>query len=90
MTEDKEKRKKRILYQTWYRGCKETDRILGRFARQHIEDFSDDELDLMEIIMAEDDKDLFNWITGKEPLPEKYINNNIMELLLSFDVSSSN
>jgi len=87
---ERDKRIKRILYQTWYRGCKETDRILGYFAREHINEFSDKELDMLEEIMAESDRDIFDWLTGKSDIPEKYNNNNVMKLLLNFKLAEKN
>lgn len=89
MRQNREERIKRIIYQTWYRGCKETDRILGLFAREHAHSFADGELDMLEDILNESDSDLFNWISGKEPLPKKYKNNNVMKLLISFDVAEA-
>jgi len=90
MSETREIKIKRLLYQTWYRGCKETDRILGTFAKENIHNFSDDEIARLEEIMLEDDKDIFNWLTEKEPLPEKYKNHDIMAKLMEFDFPSSN
>jgi len=85
---DRDKRVKRILYQSWYRGCKETDRILGWFSRLYIDQFSGDDLDMFEAIMAEDDKNLFNWISGAEPLPAHYHDNVMMQRILAFDVAA--
>lgn len=86
----REQRIKRLLYQSWYRGCKETDRILGYFSRAYLHTFSDAELDAYEEIMNETDKDLFNWLTGTEPLPDVYINNVMMQKILRFDVATAN
>lgn len=85
--ETREIRIKRLLYQSWYRGCKETDGILGHFARAHINDLSDSELDDFEKIMAENDNDIFDWVSGARALPEKYVNNAVMQKILSFDVA---
>lgn len=85
MSSDRENKIKRLLYQSWYRGCKETDRLLGWFAKQYIHDFDDQELTMFEEILNETDKDLFNWITGKEDLPDRYKNNKVMKLVLAFD-----
>lgn len=83
---EREARIKRLMYQSWYRGCKETDRILGHFAKAHLAELNDDELDAFEAILEESDKDLFNWLTGKEPMPEAYQANPIMQRLQDFDV----
>jgi len=90
MGETRENRIKRLLYQSWYRGCKETDRIVGWFAKKHIHELSDAQIDEFEEIMAEDDKDIFNWLTGKITVPAKYDDNSVMKMLLDFDVAKAN
>ncbi len=87
--DEREKRIKRLLYQSWYRGCKETDKILGPFARAYLHRFSDAELDEFEALMAEEDRDLFAWITGKVPVPERYQASVVMQRLLEYDVAES-
>jgi antitoxin CptB len=67
-----EPRRKRILFRCWHRGIREMDLVLGSFADAEIENLSDEELDALERIMAEEDADLIKWVTGEQPLPEKY------------------
>lgn len=86
--EDRAIRIKRLLYQSWYRGCKETDKILGKFARAHIEQLSDADLDDFERILSESDHDIFAWLTGKTTVPDAYKDCRVMEMLLSFDCSA--
>lgn len=83
----REARIKRLTYQSWYRGCKETDRLIGWFCKLHLHDMSDAGLDEMEQILEVDDKHLFNWLTQKEPTPEPYASMAVMQELLAFDVS---
>ncbi len=83
-----EKRIKRLHYLSWYRGCKETDKILGGFARAHLEELKPAELDEFERILGEDDSDLFDWMTGKRPMPEHYQQSPLMQRILAFDVTS--
>ncbi len=80
---------KRLLYQSWYRGCKETDRILGHFARAHLATFSAAELDRFEQLLQEEDVDLFAWITGKKPLPPAYQQCHVMQQLQDFHVPTA-
>ncbi|NBO19140.1 MAG: succinate dehydrogenase assembly factor 2 [Proteobacteria bacterium] len=86
--ETRDVRIKRLLYQSWYRGCKETDKILGRFARAHIEALSADDLDLFEQLMNEDDHDIFAWITGKQPIPTEYKSTPLWKKIAAFDFSA--
>jgi antitoxin CptB len=78
------KRKKRLLYQSWYRGCKETDQIIGGYAKKHIEKMSDLELDELEEILAQNDNDLYDWLSNKKPMPEKMAKNSVMIKLKDF------
>lgn len=45
--------------------------MLGQFAEAEIADLSEEELDELELIMAEEDNDLVRWITGAEAVPER-------------------
>lgn len=82
-----EQKRKKLMYQSWYRGCKETDRIIGTFAKLYLNDFNDDELNEWETILEESDNDLFDWLTGKAPVPEKYAKSEVMQRLTAFDYS---
>lgn len=72
---DRENRIKKLLYRSWYRGCKETDQIIGNYAKANIQNFSESELDELEEILAQNDNDLYDWISNKKPTPE-FMNKN--------------
>lgn len=82
----REKRIKRMIYQSWHRGCKETDVLLGHFAKTYLPEFSDTELDQFEAFIKEDDWDIYAWLTGKLPFPNKH-NNDVVDRLRHFNVS---
>lgn len=67
--EDIEIRRKRLIYRSWHRGTREMDLILGSFADKNVAGFSDAELDEFEALLQLQDPDLYNWITGTEPVP---------------------
>ena len=69
MIETPDIRRKRLLFRSWHRGTKETDLLIGSFAEQHLAAFSEAELDGYEALLEQDDGDLFDWITGRVPLP---------------------
>lgn len=69
---DRKERLGQLFYRSFYRGCKETDILLGEFARTELESLSDTELDLFEQLLDEPDWDIFAWLTGKKEVPEVY------------------
>ena len=77
---------KRLQYQSAHRGCKETDMILGRFAEKYLKDFNDEEVNLYEEFIAQDDWDIYAWVTEKKPLPDD-LKNKVTDLLMKFDFS---
>jgi len=74
---------KQIIYRATHRGSKEMDILLGQFAKQHIKDFSIEELkDLNDIMSIEDNllyELYFNKINNK-----KIVNNKISHKLRNF------
>lgn len=63
MTDDS--RLKRIRMRSWRRGTKEMDLILGPFADSEAAGMTEVELDLYEVLLAENDQDLYPWITAR-------------------------
>jgi antitoxin CptB len=78
-----ELRRKRLLYRSLYRGNKETDLVLGAFARAHIAGFDALELDEYEQILAQGDNDLFDWVAGRAE-PPAALNGPVMRRLIDF------
>jgi antitoxin CptB len=66
---DNNKRLERLRFRSWHRGTREMDLLLGSFADAHLAVFTDPELGQYEAIMEQSDPDLYNWITGTEPVP---------------------
>jgi len=77
-------RRKKLLYQSQHCGMKENDILLGRFAGQNLSTMSDEDLPLFEAIMNESDLDLYNWITGREPLPER-MKQSVMSAIIDYN-----
>ncbi|MEM9106829.1 MAG: succinate dehydrogenase assembly factor 2 [Pseudomonadota bacterium] len=69
---DLDPRRRRILFRAWHRGIREMDLILGQFADQNIDQLTDEQLDTLETLMAVDDRDLVQWVTGELPVPTEY------------------
>jgi len=62
-----------VIYQSWHRGCKETDLLLGDYAKAKVVEFDDAKFSLYKSMIEENDWDLYAWIIGKEETPEKYV-----------------
>ncbi len=64
--ENIEKKRKRLIFRSEHRGIKEMDLILGSFARKHLADFDEVQLNMYDTIIQNNDPDLYNWILEKE------------------------
>lgn len=67
--ESVETRLKRLRHQSWRRGTREMDLILGRFADAELAALGPGDLDAYESLMRENDWDLYYWITGAHDCP---------------------
>jgi len=73
---------KKILYKSNYRGCRETDQVLGSFVKKHIDEFSDSELAALSKLLEEMDVDIWDWINHKKPIP-RHIPKDLIEKIIS-------
>jgi antitoxin CptB len=60
--------------------------VLGKFADRHLAAMTLAELDQFERFLAEEDPDIWNWVTGRDPLPEDQDNELTRRLLASCGV----
>ena len=65
-------RAQKLRYRSWHRGTREMDLLMGSFADAHIATLTPDQLTQYEAIMDQSDPDLYNWITGIEPVPPEH------------------
>ncbi len=73
MIEDRETKIKRLKMRSMRRGIKEMDVILMAYSNAHLDDLSDDTLDLYDEMLEENDHDLFLWVSGQMATPSKYL-----------------
>ena len=73
MTETAEAGLKRMTMRSWRRGMKEMDLILGPFADLHLAELPAAELALYDRLLAENDQEIYTWITGTHPTPAPYL-----------------
>lgn len=65
----REKRLKRLRYQSWHRGCKETDAVLGNYFDVHSHEWDDGFITLYEALLEEQDWDIWQWVAYDEAPP---------------------
>ena len=80
-------RMKRLKIQSWRRGMKEVDLILGIFFETKGTSLSKFELDLYEKLLDQDDQLIFNWISEKSDPPDEFY--SIVQKINLFTQSAS-
>jgi antitoxin CptB len=61
---------KKLQYQSWHRGTRENDLLLGPFADAILPTLAASDLNAYQKMLEHDDADLFAWITGQNPIPK--------------------
>ena len=87
MTDHTETQRKKLRIRAWRRGFKEADLILGRYADAHLDGLNASELDAFEALLDETDADIYAWIIGKAPTPERF-DTSVMAALKEFRVDA--
>lgn len=83
-----EARRKRLIYRSLYTGMKETDLLLGAFARTHLPAFGAEELDQYEHLLdTQEDPLIYAWAIGRDPVPAEY-DTPVMKLLQQFKIET--
>ena len=72
LTEDHPTRLKRLRMRSMRRGTKEMDIILSRYAETKLGVLTDAQLELYDAFLSENDQDLYQWVTGQVPPPDRY------------------
>ena len=73
MAETRETRLKRLRIRCWRRGTKEMDLLLGPYADAPLAALDDAELDAFEAMIAENDQDLYAWISGAAAADARHV-----------------
>ncbi len=79
-------RRKKLLYRASYRGFKEADLLIGGFAKAHLHEMTDAELDEFEALLTLNDRDLYAWATGKKDPPHS-VEGAVLNRLRAFKLS---
>ena len=87
MTETDEMMRRRLIYRASYTGMKETDLLLGQFAKRHLPELDRKSLIEFEELLDAGDPSIFAWVRGDEDVPEQY-NTSVFSLIKQFQVSN--
>ena len=87
MTTDLDMRRKKLLYRASYRGFKEADLLIGGFAKAHLSKMDEADLDVFEALLKLEDRDLYDWATGKRPAPTE-IEGPVFEKIKAFNIAA--
>ena len=77
-------RARRLIYQASYTGMKDTDLLLGHFAKVHLPELDDSELDDFEALLEVGDPIIYAWVMEKEPVPVQY-DTRVFQLIKKFN-----
>ena len=81
---DMSSRRKRLRFRCHHTGMKENDLLFGTFVDRHLHELTDDEVIFLEALLRDNnDLDLYNWMTCKEPVPEAWVH-PVMQMLQNF------
>ena len=76
-------RRKRILFRSLRRGTKESDLVIGGFARAALPDLDDGQLDTLETLLDRPDPELLGWAIGLHPVPAEF-DTDVMAMLKAY------
>jgi succinate dehydrogenase assembly factor 2 len=79
-----ETRRKRMIYRAKQRGWLEVDILLGTWAVENVPKLTPEECDEFEIVLKEETIDIYNFVSGKDPLPEHLEGLGVMKKLQSY------
>ncbi|TNJ48224.1 succinate dehydrogenase assembly factor 2 [Phaeobacter sp. B1627] len=70
--ETREIRIKRLTMRSMRRGIKEMDILLTEYAATNLAEMEPEKMDLYDRLLRENDQDLYQWVTGQAPAPERF------------------
>lgn len=80
--------RRKLGFRAWHRGTREADLLIGSFADRYLAGFGAAELDQFERLLVENDPDIYDWMTGRKPVPAEH-DNPITRLLRDFRLVQS-
>ena len=83
MTIDQDSRLRRLRFRAWHRGFREADLILGPFADNHGHKLTPEQLDRLEALLENPDREIYAWIVGQEATPPEF-ETDVLALIRTF------
>jgi antitoxin CptB len=81
--QERERRIKKLLFQSRHRGTREADFLIGGFAERHLPVLTDAELDTFERLLGEPDPDIVDWVLDRAEVPMAH-RSRVLELIIKF------
>merc|ERR1719336_3234479 len=76
--------RKRLLYRCSMTGLKELDVVLGNWAKLHLENLDEKQIEELTEILNEESVDLQKWMAQKHPIPSHLNENSVANSILAF------
>ena len=67
-------RRRRIRFRCWHRGTREADLVLGHFGDTCVDQLDETGLGQLEALLDQPDPDIWDWVVGRQPVPEAFDN----------------
>ena len=80
-------RRKRMIYRSKQRGWLEVDILLGKWATEHVPTLNASELDEYDAVLKEETINVYNYLSGKDPLPLHLQNNSVVKKIQKYALS---
>ncbi len=75
--------RKRLLFRSLRRGTKESDLVIGGFAKTCIETMNEAQLGRFEALLERSDPEILAWVIGQKPVPAAF-DTDVMAMLVAF------
>ncbi len=76
-------RLKRVMFRAHHMGSNENDILFGDFAEKYLPRLTPEQVERFETLIAENDSDLYDWVTGKRPAPAG-LDHDVMDMIKAF------
>jgi succinate dehydrogenase assembly factor 2 len=81
-------RRRRMIYRSKQRGWLEVDILLGSWATKYVPQLTTEQLDEYELVLKEETIDIYNFVSGKDALPERLRGLSVIKLLQDYAYAS--